>query len=366
VVDLRNAVRLVGGARNYVFKAASKNDKTRWLDTLKEAVDALNKSGRPQPAVAAPAAAEGLLAPDAAAGGKAKSRGGLLNAKRRISKVLTATLSGSGLSSPSSPRTPNPFSPSLLSPRASLATPFDGPQERQQDHRVGHSRRLTPTLSPGRWLGVRFQTMRTTEGASRASRPVASCAAPAGYVPAGLSQASYRHDDDYLTNPLPPVARECSYQSALSQVTSSHADDDEDEGDASSDGGAASDHEDGVAGRRLRTGLATRPSAAETAAMEWLVDHIDTLDVAMAHRQFDDAVDRVLEVRAFLANHPDLASQRHVRAALDQRTSALADRICADLRSPTVLSRGLLRQTVKQLLALGLQDRVRERYRSSG
>ena len=128
-------MRLVGGARNYVFKAASKDDKTRWLDTLKEAVDALNKSGRPHPVVAAtagpPAAAGVLLAPDTATGGKAKSRGGLLNAKRRISKVLTATLSGSGLSSPSSPRTPNPFSSSMLSPRASLATPFDGRQADQ-------------------------------------------------------------------------------------------------------------------------------------------------------------------------------------------------------------------------------------------
>jgi len=199
--------------------------------------------------------------------------------------------------------------------------------------------------------------------ASRASRSVVSCAVPARCVPAGLSQNPHPGDDS-IQIPFLPVPYNCCYQSALSQVTSSH--DDEDEDDVSDDGGAASDLEDGVVSRRLRTGIAARPSVAETAAMEWLVDHIDRLDVAMAHRQFDDAINRVLEVRAFLTNHVDLGSQRHVRAALDQRTSALADRICADLRSPTVLSRGLLRQTVKQLLALGLQDKVLQSHGLSG
>jgi hypothetical protein len=64
-------------------------------------------------------------------------------------------------------------------------------------------------------------------------------------------------------------------------------------------------------------------------------------------------------VRGFLSQHVAMGAYRPVRLALEQRTNALAGRICADLATPSVLSRGLLRQTVKQLLSLGLQDLVR-------
>ena len=64
-------------------------------------------------------------------------------------------------------------------------------------------------------------------------------------------------------------------------------------------------------------------------------------------------------VRAFLAQHVSLVPYRPVRLALEQRTNALAERICADLATSSALSRGLLRQTVRQLMALGLQDKVR-------
>ena len=155
------------------------------------------------------------------------------------------------------------------------------------------------------------------------------------------------------------------------------------------DDGDGQDHDDDE--DALGAEVAGREPKIDESEWSWLAERIDQLDVAMAHRQFDDAVACIIEsacapfpiripalgshsltrrraffpphvphtVRGFLSKHVAMGTYRPVRLALEQRTNALASRICSDLASPSILSRGLLRQTVKQLLGLGLQDLVR-------
>ncbi|KAI9142321.1 hypothetical protein BKA69DRAFT_272200 [Paraphysoderma sedebokerense] len=95
------------------------------------------------------------------------------------------------------------------------------------------------------------------------------------------------------------------------------------------------------------------------ADIKWLMDLLDDLDVFIAHREFDEAVDAVTKAKALLSSLPS-ETQRTMqfRRQLDIRVQKLSKVISIDLANPQ-LNKSNVKMNINRLLKLELHDQAR-------
>lgn len=94
---------------------------------------------------------------------------------------------------------------------------------------------------------------------------------------------------------------------------------------------------------------------------DWLFDAPEDLDVFIAQRAFEPAVDLVERARDELKAHPPSQARGELEAALDRRVQQLTVTLCTELGRPA-LRRLAIRSIVRLLLRLGEREQACSMY----
>lgn len=101
--------------------------------------------------------------------------------------------------------------------------------------------------------------------------------------------------------------------------------------------------------------------------VKWLLGVPEELDVMIAERLFDNAVDVVTRVRTLLQDHPQLEvalSSHPIKAEIDNRIARLSETLAVDLQTPTIRP-AYVRVCISRMLRLGLADSAKSIFLES-
>lgn len=116
-----------------------------------------------------------------------------------------------------------------------------------------------------------------------------------------------------------------------------------------------------------RQDLETPEDGAEVfqGELRWLADITDELDVYIAHREFDDAVECIENARTALRSIKVRSNQvLRLEHNLEEQTSRLGTIITRDFKNPIITKTQLI-QNIRWLLRLKLNEQARESFLSA-
>eukprot|EP00026_Physarum_polycephalum_P003723 Phypoly_transcript_03737.p1 GENE.Phypoly_transcript_03737~~Phypoly_transcript_03737.p1 ORF type:complete len:679 (+),score=120.09 Phypoly_transcript_03737:217-2253(+) len=101
--------------------------------------------------------------------------------------------------------------------------------------------------------------------------------------------------------------------------------------------------------------------------VKWLLGVPEELDIVIAERLFDKAVDIVVRLRSLIQEFPHLEvvlSNNSLKSNIDQRVTRLSDALAADLLTPTIRP-AYVRVCIARMLRLGLADSAKSIFLES-